>query len=40
MTGQQIDPLFVAEYLGSSNDQVLNISFRHRQIVRNASGAV
>jgi hypothetical protein len=40
MAGQQVNALFIAKYLGVSYDQILDVSFRRRQIVRQASGAV
>jgi hypothetical protein len=40
MAGQQVNVLLIAKYLSSSNDQVLDVSFRRRQIVGDASGAV
>jgi hypothetical protein len=40
MTGQQINVLFVAKYLGLPHDQILDIPIRRRQIVWQASGAV
>ena len=40
MAGQQVDALFIAKYLGVTYDQILDVSFRRRQIVGQASGAV
>ena len=40
MPGQQINTLLVAKYLGLTDDQVLDVPIRRRQIVGQASGAV
>jgi hypothetical protein len=40
MAGQQINALLITKYLGRSNDQILDVSLRRRQIVGDASGAV
>jgi hypothetical protein len=40
VAGQQINSLFVTKYLGRSNDQILDVSFRRRQIIGYSSGAV